>query len=171
MPQPIRLFALSLAGALALSGTGCASLFAKAPAKAEVAPVALTQEEADVFNATNEFRKANNLPELKPDVKLVALARQRSRDMAARDYFSHVSPEGGDVFASMRDERITYWAAGENLARNNFPAETSAAEAMDGWRKSPEHRANLLHPAFGHIGVGVAKAKDGKAYITEVFTD
>jgi uncharacterized protein YkwD len=171
MPHPVRLFALSLASALVLSGTGCASLFAKAQAKPEAAPVALTQEEADVFNETNAYRKANNLPELLPDVKLVALARQRARDMAARDYFSHVSPEGADVFSTMRDEKITFWAAGENLARNNFPAKACATEAMNGWRKSAEHRANLLHPAFGHIGVGVALAKDGKRYITEVFTD
>jgi uncharacterized protein YkwD len=104
-------------------------------------------------------------------MKLVALARQRARDMAARGYFSHISPEGTDVFSTMRDERITFWAAGENLARNNFPAAGCAKEAMEGWRKSPEHAANLLHPAFGHVGIGVALAKDGTRYIAQVFTD
>ena len=171
MPISARLIALALVAASVAPASGCAALAMKAKAEAPAAPVAMTQEEADVFNQTNAYRVANHLPALKPDARLVALARQRSRDMAARDYFGHVTPEGADVFSTMREERLVFWAAGENLARNNYPATTCVSEAMEGWRKSPEHRANLLHPAFGHVGVGVALAKDGKRYFTQVFTD
>ncbi|MNT70219.1 Cysteine-rich secretory protein family protein [compost metagenome] len=66
---------------------------------------------------------------------------------------------------------MRFWAAGENLARNNYELPRAPEVAMQGWIKSPGHRANLVHPSFGRLGVGVAVAKDGKKYLTQVFTD
>lgn len=168
-----RLAALALLCAAGMGATGCAELLQRAAdASSGPAPeVHMTADEAQIFAMTNEYRKENGLPALKMDARLVGIARMRSRDMAARNYFSHVTPEGDDVFSQMHEARVNYWAAGENLARNNFPADLYLGEAMNGWRKSPEHRANMLHPAFGKLGVGVARAVDGKRYITEVFTD
>jgi uncharacterized protein YkwD len=131
----------------------------------------MTREELDVLMATNRYRKAQGLPALEPDARLTAIARLRSQDMARRGYFAHVTPEGSDVFALMRSKQVRFWAAGENLARNNYPLGEAPAVAMQGWIKSAGHRANLLHPAFGHLGVGLAVAKDGKKYLTQVFTD
>jgi uncharacterized protein YkwD len=170
----LQRFALLCAvSVMSLGGTGCAELLARGAAASQAPQVAveLTQEENQVLAATNAFRKDNGLSELKTDGRLVVIARQRSADMATRSYFSHQTPEGEDVFGIMREARYPFWAAGENLARNNFPADLAMGEAMSGWRKSPEHRANLLHPAFGHVGVGVASAADGKRYVTQVFTD
>ena len=120
------------------------------------APVQMTREELDVLTATNRYRKAQGLPPLEPDARLTAIARLRSQDMAKRNYFSHITPDGGDVFSLMRNQRVKFWAAGENLARNDYPMNRVTAVAMEGWIKSPGHRANLVHPSFGHLGVGMA---------------
>jgi uncharacterized protein YkwD len=161
---------LVLAALVAPTG-GCAAFMAKHEAPVDAAPVAMSAEEAAVLAATNRYREENGLGALKPDAKLVSFARQRSRDMAVRDYFAHVSPEGVDVFDLMREHKYGFWAAGENLARNSYPEGQAVTHAMDGWRKSAAHRANLLHPSFGRLGVGVAIANDGKRYITQVFAD
>ena len=167
----------ALAACLLVGASGCAPLLehgrrvAERSAEAPQVPVAMTASEAAVYRETNAYRKAHGLSELQPDARLVAIARHRSRDMAKRDYFSHVSPDGADVFALMRHNKLLFAAAGENLARNNYEPTEAPEVAMQGWIKSPGHRANLLHPAFGHIGVGEATAKDGKKYFTQVFTD
>jgi uncharacterized protein YkwD len=81
--------------------------------------------------------------------------------MAARDYFSHTSPEGDDFVD--RAKAAGYDSpGGENIAAG-YP---SAAAVMDGWMSSPGHAANITQCAFTAIGVGVNS--DGW-YWTQVF--
>lgn len=163
-----------------LTLTGCAALQSRAQSADQAsgyqkvsseAPVKMTAAEEAVFKATNAYRKAQGLPVLEADQRLVTIARLRSQDMAKRNYFSHTTPDGSDVFAILRTQRVSFVAAGENLARNNYALKEAPNVAMQGWIKSPGHRTNLLHPAFGRIGIGLAVAKDGKKYITQVFAD
>lgn len=166
--------------AIALALPGCSQLMQRAdgPASGDgyrkvssQEPVQMTKQELDVLTATNRYRKSQGLQPLEPDARLTAIARLRSQDMANRNYFSHITPEGSDVFGIMRSRQVRFWAAGENLARNNYSIAQAPDVAMQGWIKSAGHRANLLHPSFGHLGVGLAVAKDGKKYLTQVFTD
>jgi uncharacterized protein YkwD len=176
-PLPLRFCAMILAGAL-LTTSGCASVLSRADDMisgyhkvSSAGPIKMTQQEYDVVKATNAYREAHGLSDLKPDDRLNVLARMRSSDMATHGYFSHVSPTGNDVFSLMHLERIAFWAAGENLARNNYKLKVTGKIAMEGWIKSPGHRANLLQAAYGHMGVGVVTAKNGMTYLTQVFTD
>jgi len=41
--------------------------------------------------------------------------------------------------------------------------------AMDGWRKSSGHRANMLGKDYTEMGAGVAQSKSGKWYFVQVF--
>jgi uncharacterized protein YkwD len=176
-----QLMKAGLGLAIVLALPGCASLMQQAEGGAASGDgyrkvssqetVKMTLQEASVFAATNKYRKAQGLPELEPDARLIAIARMRSADMAKRNYFSHITPEGSDVFGLMRSRQVRFWAAGENLARNNYSLAQAPDVAMQGWIKSAGHRANLLHPSFGHLGVGLAVASDGKKYLTQVFTD
>ncbi|MNS60822.1 Cysteine-rich secretory protein family protein [compost metagenome] len=175
------LIRIAVLGAAAIALSGCAALMQQGPGPdnptsshrkvSSQEPVKMTAEEAKVLAATNAYRKGLGLSTLEPDARLTAIARLRSQDMARRNYFSHESPEGGDVFAILRNSQVRFWAAGENLARNNYDMALVPDVAMAGWIKSPGHRANLVHPAFGRLGVGMAVAKDGKKYLTQVFTD
>ena len=55
--------------------------------------------------------------------------------------------------------------AGENIAWGY----RSASEVVDAWMDSPGHRANILNCGAKSIGAGVAWAKDGTPYYTQVF--
>ena len=120
--------------------------------------------EAQVLALVNEERAQRGLTPLQADPELAAVARAHSRDMLARGYFSHVTPEGRKLGDRMKAGKVNYLLAGENLAL----AQTVPI-AHRGLMNSPGHRANILRPQFGRLGVGVL---DGGRYglmITENF--
>lgn len=112
--------------------------------------------EVKMLVLVNEERVKEGLKPVKADPEMAAVARKHSVDMFARGYFSHVTPEGRDPFDRMRREKVTFLAAGENLAY----AQTLRI-AHNGLMNSPGHRANILRPQFGRLGIGVL---DGGIY-------
>jgi uncharacterized protein YkwD len=55
--------------------------------------------------------------------------------------------------------------AAENIAYGNV----SADELMKKWMGSRRHRANILNPKLGWVGVGAARGKDGHWYAVQDF--
>lgn len=49
----------------------------------------------------------------------------------------------------------TYWMAGQNLAWADG-ALAAPAHIVEGWMGSTGHRSNILDPAFGVVGIGIA---------------
>lgn len=97
----------------------------------------------------NAERAANGCGPLAADEGLAAVARAHSADMAARDYFAHVNPEGLGPF-----DRAA--AAGQSASAENIAAgQPDAASVMAGWMASPGHRANILNCSLTRLGVGV----------------
>jgi len=140
------------------------------PVKATTAPTAptLTENnklEKEVVTLVNQERAKQGLAPLKENVKLSSVARTKSEDMVAKNYFSHTSPTYGSPFDMMKQFGITYTAAGENIAMG----QQTAASVMSSWMNSPGHRANILSGNFTEIGVGVAKDKSGTIYWTQQF--
>jgi uncharacterized protein YkwD len=113
-------------------------------------PRARPDLEARMLELVNAERVAAGLGPLRADPELVEVARLHSADMFARGYFSHITPEGRGPFDRMRAKNVRFLAAGENLALAR-----SLQLAHDGLMDSPGHRANILRPAFGRLGVGV----------------
>jgi uncharacterized protein YkwD len=70
--------------------------------------------------------------------------------MFVRGYFAHVNPDGKDPFDRMRDFNVRFMTAGENLAL----AQTVGI-AHNNLMNSPGHRANILNPDFGRLGIGI----------------
>jgi uncharacterized protein YkwD len=145
------LAALTL-GALALSGC-----------------TAETAAEVKTYVGINNLRAQRGLPPLSPDPQLVAVARARSRDMAARDYFSHDPPDGCNFLCIMSRNGYTYAYAGENIAWNNWGWDQSADRAVLMWSNSPPHMTNILNCHYTRVGAGVVKSSNGKVYYTMVF--
>jgi uncharacterized protein YkwD len=112
--------------------------------------------EARMLEMVNAEREKAGLRPVKPDPRLTEVARAHSGDMFALGYFSHYTPEGRDLGDRLKAADLRYLAAGENLAL----AQTLPV-AHNGLMKSPGHRANILRPQFGRLGVGVL---DGGAY-------
>jgi uncharacterized protein YkwD len=124
------------------------------------------EAEDEMLKLVNEERVAKGLKPLSMDARLRTLARKHSRDMFAHGYFAHVSPNGEDPFDRMRGAGIDYEEAGENLAKA-----PSVTIAHKGLMNSPGHRANILDPKFGKVGIGVyASQIHGKMFAQE-FTD
>jgi uncharacterized protein YkwD len=88
--------------------------------------------------------------ELKWDERLAIVARNHSRDMARRNYFSHTSPDGEDPFDRLRASHISYSLAGENIASGV----RSGQGVYEIWLNSPDHADNMLDCRFTHQGVG-----------------
>jgi uncharacterized protein YkwD len=112
--------------------------------------------EMKMLQLVNEERTKRGLKPLKWDPELVPVARSHSRDMFSRGYFSHYTLEGKDPFDRMKAAGIKYYTAGENLALG-----PTLKICHEGLMNSPGHRANILNPAYGRVGIGIL---DGGAY-------
>jgi uncharacterized protein YkwD len=106
--------------------------------------------EARMLELVNKERVAAGLKPLAPDPELTEVARRHSADMFARGYFAHDTPEGRDPFERMREANVRFVTAGENLA-----LAPTVQVAHRGLMNSPGHRANILYPQFGRIGIGI----------------
>ncbi|MFD1848738.1 CAP domain-containing protein [Oceanobacillus bengalensis] len=124
--------------------------------------VALTEFEQEVVRLTNQERRRAGLSNLEVDSTLSGVAREKSKDMQANNYFSHTSPTYGSPFDMMAQYGVTYRQAGENIARG----QNSPEEVVRAWMNSEGHRANILKGGYTHIGVGYVQ--DGN-YWTQMF--
>lgn len=106
--------------------------------------------EAKMLELVNAERTRRGLAPLKPDPELTEVARRHSADMFARGYFSHYTPDGRDPFDRMRQLNVKFLAAGENLALGQ-----TLQICHQGLMNSPGHRANILRPQYGRLGIGI----------------
>jgi uncharacterized protein YkwD len=122
--------------------------------------------EIEMLKMVNEERKKHGLKPLKADPELTRVARAHSIDMFAKGYFAHESPDGKSPFDRMREANVKFNTAGENLALAQT-LEIAHTNLMN----SPGHRANILHPSFGRLGIGIL---DGGFYglmVSQEFRD
>ena len=120
--------------------------------------------EAQMLVLVNKERAGQGLTPLRADPELAEVARAHSRDMFARGYFSHVTPEGKDPFDRIRAAHVSYRTAGENLA-----LAPTLPQAHQGLMNSPGHRANILRPAFGRVGIGIVDGGRRGQMVTQNF--
>jgi hypothetical protein len=105
---------------------------------------------------TNAQRGANGVASLSLNSKLDAAAQANADDMAARDYWSHNTPDGNPPWIWVANQGYSYQKLGQNLA-TGFSSEQTT---IDGWMASPPHRENLLDPSFTEVGFGYANVPD-----------
>lgn len=120
--------------------------------------------EAQMLKLLNEERETEGLAPLVADTALRGVARGHSVDMFARGYFSHITPDSLDPFDRIRAGKIRFRTAGENLAL----AQTVRI-AHDGLMNSPGHRANILRPQFGRVGIGILDGGRRGLMVTQNF--
>ncbi|MFJ3307136.1 CAP domain-containing protein [Streptomyces sp. NPDC086549] len=120
---------------------------------------------AEVVGLTNAERRGAGLPPLTADPLLTAAAQAHSADMVARDFYSHTSPEGSRPW----DRAAAAGSARRTIGENIACGQRTPAEVVDDWMNSPGHRANILKPAFTHIGVGFGGGGRAGTYWTQLF--
>ena len=119
---------------------------------------------ASIHQQVNEFRRTHGRRPLTLHPLISAEAKKHSIDMART----------GDVSLSGFDERlneirktIPFRAAAENIAAS-IGDKNPAREAVEGWKKSPRHRKNMLGD-FSLTGIGVAPSEQGRYFFTQIF--
>lgn len=111
---------------------------------------------------TNNSRAQNGLPPLSWNGQLSCLAGAWSQYLASTNNFFHRDLQS--VITS--PGYAGYHTLGENILRG--PASMSAWDMHIAWMNSPDHRANILSPAYSSLGVGLAYA-NGQVWATENF--
>lgn len=109
-----------------------------------------------LLDETNIQRSQNGEAALALNSKLAQAAQAKANDMAARNYWSHTTPDGVQPWQFISNAGYTYVAAGENLA---YGFDTSSA-TVAGWMNSATHRANVLNADYQDIGFGIANSTD-----------
>jgi uncharacterized protein YkwD len=120
--------------------------------------------EAEMLGLVNHERAANGLAPLEADPEMTEVARRHSADMFARGYFSHNTPENKSPFERMRESDVQFRTAGENLA-----LAPTVPIAHTGLMNSPGHRANILKPQFGRVGIGILDGGRRGLMVTQNF--
>jgi uncharacterized protein YkwD len=123
--------------------------------------------EDKLLERINAARADVGVSPLRMDPVLQDAARQHSRDMYARHYFSHKTPDGKSPYDRLQDARFRFVAAGENIA--------FAPDVDQAWTSlihSPDHRANIVNPDFRCVGIGAYKGVGGyEEMFTQDFAD
>jgi uncharacterized protein YkwD len=130
---------------------------------------------AEALAEANADRREAGLAPLEPGSVLDEIAQAHARDMLARGYFGHVSPEGegvGERFRAAGGSRSA--VAAENLATCTgcpIPPTPARVEAFQaGLMDSPEHRENLLGRGIDRFGYGIAgDPESGRTVAVQTF--
>lgn len=146
-----------------------------------------------IHGLINRERQKMRLKPLPWDEGLHRVARDYSRDMAERRFFSHTDPDGGTFADRYRDNGIACTVrtgnvishGGENIAQAGLcksaytkAGKTSytwhtekeiAAVVVKNWMASRGHRKNILSPQFRKQGIGVFITPERMVYVTQNF--
>lgn len=93
-----------------------------------------------IIAATNDYRASKGLQPLTENAKLDQSACLKAQDMVAKNYWSHVSPDGLDPTHWVKLAGYLYHNLGENLAYGF----KNAYEVLAAWKASEGHNANLI---------------------------
>ena len=125
--------------------------------------------EATLWQLLNGARSNNGMAPLQQHGTLLGLARWRSSDMLAKNYFSHTIPGCGClVYAYYDSSGLQYAWAGENIGWNAGHSDAASPVSVhEQFMASAGHRANVLNRSFTHGAVGAA-ATTAKAFLGNV---
>ncbi len=126
-----------------------------------------------IMEGTNSFRKQEGRGELKSLPRLVATARDFADFLARNDKFSHEA-DGSDPNERAKKHDYDPCIVAENIAyeynSSGFESDDLARRFIEGWKKSPGHRKNMLDAYLLEAGMAVAQSKEsGKYYAVQVF--
>jgi uncharacterized protein YkwD len=125
----------------------------------------INQDRADRFYSPETRGRA---PALQWDDRLAEVARMHSEEMARNGFFSHEGADGSSPARRVSMAGIRWISTGENIANCSSVSEAESL-FMNEPKFQQNHRWNILNVNYTHVGVGVARARDGSLYITQEF--
>ena len=122
--------------------------------------------EEQVVDLVNAERAKKGMNPLVMDATLTSAAEKRANETVGT--FSHTRPNGSSCMTVLAEYGISYSTAGENIAAGQSTPEAVVAA----WMNSTGHRANILNPTYGRIGVGCCQVNSGYGiYWAQLFTN
>jgi uncharacterized protein YkwD len=121
-----------------------------------------------IAELTNKSRVDAKIRPLQYNPILAKAAELKAQDMAKKQYFSHVGPDGVPFWIWLLKAGYKGDVAGENLAIDFFESK----DVENGWMNSPTHKENILRSDFTEVGVGTAIGKfEGRdtIYVVQFF--
>lgn len=107
-----------------------------------------------IFELTNDLRERHGLSSVEWHDATAEVALLHSKDMFENEYFSHTSPDHGELKDRLQAEEVSFQRAAENIAAYYV----DGIAAVEGWLNSEGHRVNLFNEEFTHLGVGVYRS-------------
>lgn len=123
--------------------------------KSNVLAYATEMSRDGLLAGTNTARSSNGLASLALNNQLNNSAQAKAQDMANKNYWAHVSPDGTQPWYFFDQAGYAYVRAGENLAYGFMTSQG----VIDGWMNSQSHRANMLGD-YHDVGFGIVNAPD-----------
>lgn len=111
----------------------------------------------DWLSRINGLRSSHGLAPLAVDGQLTGLAQGQAQRNASSGVLAHT----GNLAAGVSS---AWTKLGENVGFGHNPD-----QLWNGFLNSAPHRANLLDPAFTHVGIGVVFAGDGTQWVVHRF--
>ena len=140
-----------------------------------------------IFEKTNRLRVAKGLKPYKALDSLNQLAQYHSDNMVAKNFYSHIDPDGLTPVTRAEKLNIQPWRTVDNtfigIAENiaqvpwfqnvSSCGDTRSSEALaecmvEGWKNSPPHYKNIMGE-YIYLGVGIQFDIKGVGYGTQVF--
>jgi len=111
--------------------------------------------ENNLLSIINQTRAKNGTRQLAINAALSNIARDRSTDMLTRNYFSHITPDGKNIFMILNENGYSWQLAGENIFECSPAANGTETAIFNIWMSSPSHRDNILNVNFSQFGIGI----------------
>ncbi|MEK9517882.1 sigma-70 family RNA polymerase sigma factor [Streptomyces venezuelae] len=127
-------------------------------------PTPTPSREERVTGLVNRLRAQAGCAPLRIDPRLTEAARGYARDMAARGYFGHASPEGEYADSRISDAGYAWSAWAENLDRGT----TDPASVVDDWTDGSMHEENMLDCRYRDTGVASAPGPAGTVWVQKL---
>jgi uncharacterized protein YkwD len=139
------------------------------PTTVEQPNLDLRPVERRIIAATNDFRKQNQLREVRENHQLNAAAREFANFLARTVLLSHEA-DGREPWDRAAQHGYEYCIVLENIAMQGFSVDRLADGFVQQWKESPRHRKNMLDRDVSETGVGVAHStSSGHYYAVQMF--
>ncbi len=121
--------------------------------------------EIQVFWITNALRVQKGLDRLLWSSAAETAATMHSKDMAVREYFSHVTPEGVTFGTRLNAQGINFISAGENIAYGYG----DSIHMVNDWLNSKTGHRETMLGNFHYLGVGIWIDNNGRMFGAQEF--
>ena len=126
--------------------------------------VTVNQDEWEILRLTNiERYKVGSVPLTMVDL-LQDAADIRAKEIMTDYRYDHLRPDGSKFNTAIDPSFVRNRTCGENA----FHGKLTPSQALDGWMKSPGHRANILKADYCYFGSGVHYVS-GYKYLIQLF--